>query len=281
MRWPNKRRPSSAPVPMVINNHHHTREEQRHTTQHHTILRPARGASVNGLRLTRSRFIRLCRETRNEISSFDENEEFEIRGPPGPRAGHVHRGCRHRRGLSALSRRRTLTTGLCDRKLAPNARTATPHRRTVGTGVPAVVPRLERAKIRSGARTREPVVAGRAVRYVRVVTRLRLYRDVLERVAASKSRARRAATPRSRSRSSSLPLEGCHLSVSPRRENDVGSPRRDYRRWRRAPPKRSRPSPPPRVRSPPATPAPASSSPAPARAVLRARARRGASARTP
>ena len=141
---------------MVINNHHHTREEQRHITQHNTILRPARGASVNALRLTRSRFIRLCiDETRIEISSFDENEEFEIRGPPGP----LRRPCPPRMPASEGAERAVTATNTHNEPLRPKtgaerARTATPHRRTVGTGTPAVVPRLERAKIRSGARTR-------------------------------------------------------------------------------------------------------------------------------
>ena len=141
---------------MVINNHHHTREEQRHITQHNTILRPARGASVNALRLTRSRFIRLCiDETRIEISSFDENEEFEIRGPPGP----LRRPCPPRMPASEGAERAVTATNTHNEPSRPKtgaerARKATPHRRTVGTGTPAVVPRLERAKIRSGARTR-------------------------------------------------------------------------------------------------------------------------------
>ena len=154
-----------------------------------------------------------------------------------PFAGHVHRGCRHRRGLSALSRRRTLTTSLRDRKLAPNA--LGKRRRTAERSGPGRRLSFHDLNERKSARARErgePVVAGRTVRYVRVVTRLGLYRDVLERVAASKSRSsgslRRVLGPRHhRSESSKnatrlFPLAARMTSVRRGARLGVGAARR-------------------------------------------------------
>ena len=147
---------------------------------------------MNALRsLSRASSVRL-EETRIEISSFNENEEFEIRDLRAPFAGHVHRGCRHRRRPSALSRLDTPITSLRDRKPAPNALGR--RHRTAERSEPGCRLSFHDLNERKSARARErgePVVAGRAVRSVRVVTRLWFYRNVLERPAASKSRARK------------------------------------------------------------------------------------------
>jgi hypothetical protein len=142
---------------MVINNHHHTREEQKQTTHDDTTLRPPRAPLWSPFASLARDAFGLCGEIRIEILSFawNENEEFEIRGPPGP----LRRPCPPRMPASEGAERAVTATNTHNEPLRPKtgaerARTATPHRRTVGTGTPAVVPRLERAKIRSGARTR-------------------------------------------------------------------------------------------------------------------------------
>ena len=143
-------------------------------------------------------------ETRTEISSFNENEEFEIRGPPGP----LRRACPPRipaseeteRALTAESTRGD-TPG--PKTGAESARTATPHAGTVGAGMLAVVPRLEREKIRSGARTRgsrRPRMRGPLLS--RYHTSMVLSRRPRTRHGFKIARTE-AATPRSRSLSSS------------------------------------------------------------------------------
>lgn len=78
-----------------------------------------------------------------------------------------------------------------DRKLEPNALGR--RRRTAerpGPGRRLSFHDLNDTKTARARERGEPIVAGRAERYVRIVTRLRFYRDVLERVAARKSRER-------------------------------------------------------------------------------------------
>lgn len=111
--------------------------------------------------------------------------------PRAPFAGHVHRGCRHRTEPSALSRKTHTHEEPLDRKPAPNAlgrRCRTAER--PGPGRRLSFHDLNETKSARARERGEPIVAGRAERYVRIVTRLRFYRDVLEHVAARKSRAR-------------------------------------------------------------------------------------------
>ena len=178
---------------MVINNHHHTREEQKQTTHDDTTLRPPRAPLWSPFASLARDAFGLCGEIRIEILSFawNENEEFEIRGPPGP----LRRPCPPRMPASdgaerPLTDKHTHEEPL-DRKPAPNAlgrRCRTAER--PGPGRRLSFHDLNETKSARARERGEPIVAGRAERYVRIVTRLRFYRDVIEHVAARKSRAR-------------------------------------------------------------------------------------------